>query len=155
MSDLPGYAIDTSEDPSPRRTILPRWVKAMVAFSTVLAAFSLTLSAILFARNDADSAARDRNQEQEVTTALYQIAYRICAREAEDRAYARTRDPEGAKKLVLLDCKPNLEGKPAKVLSNGEAREYLRRFQDGRLTLAERGICQTGVTVGDRKASIC
>ncbi len=48
---LPGPPIDTGGDPIKRRVILPRWVKAMVAFSTVLAALAILVSASLFAAN--------------------------------------------------------------------------------------------------------
>ena len=47
-ASLPGPSIDTGRNPIPRRTILPRWLKAMVACATVLAASACLLAAVLF-----------------------------------------------------------------------------------------------------------
>lgn len=53
MSDggLPGPAPDTGPDPLVRRTILPRWLKSMVAAALVTASLAMLLSAILFSSN--------------------------------------------------------------------------------------------------------
>jgi len=46
--ELPGGILDTGPDPVSRRAGAPGWLKAMAAFAAVLAASSMTLSAVLF-----------------------------------------------------------------------------------------------------------
>jgi hypothetical protein len=55
--ELPGGVIDIAHDPIPRRAILPRWVKAMVACALVLASASCLLSVVLYGRTQRISAA--------------------------------------------------------------------------------------------------
>jgi hypothetical protein len=89
---------------------------------------------------------RQRTRDQ-TTRQLSAATYRICEREAVDRAYAHSFTPrrELAKierSLPILDCAPNAHNLPARPLSSVEQREFVARFVAGRLTLREQGICR-------------
>jgi hypothetical protein len=85
--------------------------------------------------------------KDQTTRQLSAATYRICEREAVDRAYAHSFTPrrELAKierSLPILDCAPNAHNLPARPLSPAEQREFVARFVAGRLTLREQGICR-------------
>jgi hypothetical protein len=85
--------------------------------------------------------------KDQTTRQLSAATYRICQREAVDRAYAHSFTPrrELAKierSLPILDCDPNAHGRPARPLSAAAQRVFVRRFMDGRLSLREQGICR-------------
>jgi hypothetical protein len=85
--------------------------------------------------------------KDQTTRQLSAATYRICEREAVDRAYAHSFTPrrELAKierSLPILDCDPNAHGRPARPLSAAAQRVFVRRFMDGRLSLREQGICR-------------
>jgi hypothetical protein len=95
-------------------------------------------------RDGADRAGpREGSDDRQLSAATY----RICQREAVDRAYAHSFTPrrELAKierSLPILDCDPNAHGRPARPLSAAAQRVFVRRFMDGRLSLREQGICR-------------
>jgi hypothetical protein len=78
-------------------------------------------------------------------------AYRLCSRNAVDRAFAHSRvgqqQPDAVKVLEdplvlpILDCSPNLQGLGARPMPPREQREFVRRWEQGKLTGPERGIC--------------
>jgi hypothetical protein len=74
--------------------------------------------------------------------------YRICQREANDRAYAqwKTRNhaelEETRARLPILDCEPNAHGRPARALSDAAQDVFVRRFVERSLSLREQGICR-------------
>jgi hypothetical protein len=79
---------------------------------------------------------RQRTRDQ-TTRQLSAATYRICEREAVDRAYAHSFTPrrELAKierSLPILDCAPNAHNLPARPLSSVEQREFVARFVAGR-----------------------
>jgi hypothetical protein len=85
--------------------------------------------------------------KDQTTRQLSAATYRICEREAVDRAYAHSFTPrrELAKierSLPILDCAPNAHNLPARPLSSVEQRVFVARFVAGRLTLREQGICR-------------
>jgi hypothetical protein len=89
---------------------------------------------------------RQRARDQ-TTHQLSAATYRICQREAVDRAYAHSFAPrrELAKierALPILDCEPNVHNLPARPFSSAQQRAFVARFVAGRLTLREQGICR-------------
>lgn len=79
-------------------------------------------------------------------------AFRLCTRNSVDRAFAHSRvgRGEGMKELrkleapdglPILNCTPNLLGKGAGPLSPLQQREFVRRWEQHKLTPAELGIC--------------
>jgi hypothetical protein len=83
--------------------------------------------------------------------AMRATAYRLCARAQVDRAFAQSRVGAQDKKalaamqrvdgLPILDCRPNLIGKGAKVFSLADQRHFVQQWEQGTLTPAELGIC--------------
>jgi hypothetical protein len=149
--ELPGGTIDVGPDPLPRKMVLPRWIKAASALALILAAGSVLMSALLFSRVDDLSKTRNATQSEDVTTALFTLGYRTCARENVDRAYANWRDPEGTATigLDLLDCTPNLHRMPAVLMTEAQADAFIKAAIKGDLTPAQRGICTKVVVVGE------
>jgi hypothetical protein len=89
-------------------------------------------------------------------------AYRLCSRNTVDRAFAHSRvrmsagraavaELEKTTSLPILDCKPNLRGRGAKVLLPREQRVFVRRWEQGKLSAEERGICPRAVFGGSTK----
>jgi hypothetical protein len=83
----------------------------------------------------------------QTTRQLSAATYRICEREAVDRAYAHSFTPrrELAKierSLPILDCQPNVHNLPARPFSSAQQRAFVARFVARRLTLREQGICR-------------
>lgn len=78
---------------------------------------------------------------------LQGATFRLCARQNNDRAFAHSVTRPAAlalarKRLPILDCEPNLSGRPARVMPDADQREFVRRFVAGDLTRAETGICR-------------
>jgi hypothetical protein len=89
-----------------------------------------------------------RRARDQTTRQLSAATYRICQREAVDRAYAHSFTPrrELAKverSLPILNCQPNVHNRPARPFSSAEQRAFVARFVAGRLTLREQGICRS------------
>lgn len=95
-------------------------------------------------------------QERKDNIVQRQTSYRVCARNAVDRAFAHdavSRGPEGAKAvrhlervLPILDCVPNLTGQPAHAMSPLRQRAFVRRWVRNELSLGEQGICSVPPT---------
>jgi hypothetical protein len=157
---------DERADPATRRRIddltlvwtaaLDSWDEARVTLDRryqrivwlVLTSIVLTITFAL-----AGGAALRHNVTERTDMALERATYRICQRELVDRAFAAGRigrnDRERAGilyRLPILDCLPNLEGKPAKPLPIDAQLRFVRKWVDGTLTLREQGICTSAVT---------
>jgi hypothetical protein len=86
-------------------------------------------------------------QRDQTTRQLSAATYRICQREAVDRAYAHSFTPrrELAKverTLPILDCAPNARNEPARPFTAAQQREFVRRFVEERLSRRQQGICR-------------
>lgn len=96
----------------------------------------------------------------------YQTAYRFCSRINNDRAsthwfisrLAHAQTGEARKRLLkiqhklearngepILNCDPNVVGNPATYISPAAQRRYVRRWDAGKLTAAETGICRVRI----------
>lgn len=90
----------------------------------------------------------ERRRATDQTRARLDAAlYRVCQREAVDRAYAHSFTPRRElvkieRSLPILYCEPNTRGEPARALTSAAQRDFVRRFVAGRLTLREQGICR-------------
>lgn len=115
----------------------------VTAFTLLLLAFGpVGLSMVHQVQRDRTQQATDRK--------IYAAAYRICQRQAVDRAFAHSAVDPGYRlfveqRLPILDCRPNLFNLPAKPLPREMQKDFVRRFQDGKLTRAEQGLCPTSL----------
>jgi hypothetical protein len=92
-----------------------------------------------------------RNEERDRDTARA-TAYRLCSRNAVDRAFAHREFKKRAgvkamimlqdvKELAILDCKPNLYGFAAAPMKMPQYLSFMYRYEHHQLTLEELGIC--------------
>jgi hypothetical protein len=137
-----------------REGISLEWViVALFVFCLVLICVATFVGASLLA--DVNTAVKRIEQveadNQRVDRAT---AYRLCSRNAVDRAFAQSfatpderRALQGPHRLPILDCSPNLEGKGAKPLAPSLQDEFVKRWKSRSLTPEERGICP-GSTFG-------
>lgn len=129
-----------------------RWLAGLVAFLIALVSVACFVgwSAI-------QDVAEVEKQDRETNRAT---AYRLCSRNAVDRAFAhssvrrnltRTQGKAAAdaaiaelqrvEVLPILDCEPNLEGRGAAPMTPTQQTEFVGRYERGELTPEERGIC--------------
>jgi hypothetical protein len=122
------------------------------------------------AADDAAKATEDVKRVEKLDRDVQRAtAYRLCSRNAADRAFAHASirqlpvkggpppqqlspDERESRRAVsrllmddsflpILDCSPNLEGKGAKPLSIPKQEKYMHNWRLNRLTGAERGVC--------------
>jgi low affinity Fe/Cu permease len=90
-------------------------------------------------------------------------AYRICQRHSVvDRAFAHWAvGPRAARRLEqrdalpILDCKPNLRGRGARLLTPKEQRAIVERWRTGNLTNEEVGVCPKSTIGKEGDATNC
>lgn len=157
----------TDNDRDDRRdqgTIHDRMSKDWQTWAICLLGIALTVSWVSScqsgrAATQASSAARDAARAIDAVRAVEKrdrdssraTAFRLCSRNTVDRAFAHSRvasvNPQAARLLEnpvflpILDCKPNLRGISAKPLSPKAQRAFVRRWEEGKLTGPQRGIC--------------
>jgi hypothetical protein len=129
----------------------------------------------------ATDAARDATKAVEEVRAIEvkdrntnrNTAYRLCSRNAVDRAFAHSsvrrnlaraqgeaaadaavRELQRPDVLPILNCKPNLVGKGAAPMTPAQQHEFVRRWELHRLSAEERGVCP-GSRVGPRRPGDC
>jgi hypothetical protein len=135
-----------------RRSRRVAWllISSMVLMLLVVIVGGVALKQAINSRAD-----RKANQAREVANAradraLHKISYRICQREAVDRAFAIVRvgvkgGPPARRRLIdslpILDCRPNLVGNNAFPMTARQQLKFAKRFMEGKLTREEQGIC--------------
>jgi hypothetical protein len=148
------------------------WLNLVPLFALTIAAWAVIENSnkvdraeLLAIRAETRSIARIEAVERQDRNTARASAYRICARAMVDRAFAhaRIRSAGGTPALrklqrkdglAILDCTPNLDGLPAKAYTPAQQARFVRRWERGKLTPAELGICKQpiGTTLTRRKA---
>jgi hypothetical protein len=150
----------------------------MQLYAKVLPAIALALAlwAVVEVRGDANRATSENLKrikanterigriEQTDRNSSRATAYRLCARNMVDRAFAHSSIQRGAGMkavrrlervdgIPILDCLPNLEGKGARPMSRSGQRAFVKRWEDGKLSGPELGICpfsEIGLPISSR-----
>lgn len=78
--DMPGDAIDVTDDPIPRRAILPAWLKAAVSAALVLASASIFIGVMLFVTINNERGRNVRNSCEETNRRHNSTVARLDAR---------------------------------------------------------------------------
>lgn len=123
---------------------------AMGLMSIVIIVGGLALKQAVNDRSDRKAAEAREAAIRRTDQADHKISFRICQREAVDRAFAIVRvgakgGPPARRKLLnnlpILDCRPNLVGNNAFPMTVREQLRFAKRFEQGKLTREEQGIC--------------
>jgi hypothetical protein len=132
-----------------------RRVAWLLTSSMVLMLMVVLVGGVALKQTINNRADRKANQAREIANkrsdqALHKISYRICQREAVDRAFAIARvgamgGPPARRRLLdslpILDCRPNLSGNNAFPMTVRQQLEFAKRFEQGKLSREEQGIC--------------
>lgn len=121
-----------------------RWLRGLILFLVTVAGAAVILALIGLYRID-------RNETRDRDTARA-TAYRLCSRNAIDRAFAHTEVKRRAgqkvmlmlqdvHELAILNCKPNLYGYAAVPMKMPQYLSFIHRYERHQLTLEELGIC--------------
>lgn len=145
-----------------RRAAPPEWiVVGLVFFSLTLMIVAVAVGASLL-RDVNNAVERIERVEAKNNRATRATAFRLCSRNAVDRAFAQSFS-EGRERralqdphvLPILDCRPNLEGRGAEPLSPAAQDEFVRRWQQRKLSDVERGICPGSVIGEEQRPESC
>ena len=129
-------------------------VVAVSVAASVLGSFSETVDRV---QRGVDEIREVEKTSQDASRAT---AFRLCSRNAVDRAFAQSFTPPGPERrklqskhgIPILDCEPNLRGLGAQVLSHRDQDVFVRRWVTRNLSDVERGICP-GSRFDDKQSS--
>jgi hypothetical protein len=128
-----------------RRWTMLTWV--VIAEFVLIAVLSVAFLVLLDKANTNQQ--KIAHNHDAITLSLEHTSFRQCARINNDRAVAHFYIARGQAKiehrlqmqLPILDCDPNVVGRPAHPLSAAKQSDFVKRWAANTLTAAERGIC--------------